>query len=123
MEIVVKLLLFIGKIATLSLKSLLVMWRMMLTMSNQSLIVIWMSLFYCERKTNILECCKLNGVKYNVLYEIAKDVLVVPITTVAYKSTFSFGGRHVGPHRSQIHENLLEALMCTQDWLWAEGMS
>ncbi|XP_038892387.1 uncharacterized protein LOC120081507 [Benincasa hispida] len=32
----------------------------------------------------------------------------------------SIGGRHVGPHRFQIHENLLEALMCTQDWLWME---
>ncbi|KAL0559428.1 hypothetical protein IC582_004038 [Cucumis melo] len=69
---------------------------------------------------NILQWWKLNGVKYNVLYEIAKDVLAVPITTVASESAFSIGGRHVGPHRSQIHENLLEALMCTQDWLWAE---
>ena len=35
---------------------------------------------------NILQWWKLNGVKYNVLYEIAKDVLAVPITTVASES-------------------------------------
>ncbi|TYK23151.1 zinc finger BED domain-containing protein DAYSLEEPER-like [Cucumis melo var. makuwa] len=54
---------------------------------------------------NILQWWKLNGVKYNVLYEIAKDVLAVPITIVASESAFSIGGRHVGPHHSQIHEN------------------
>lgn len=72
---------------------------------------------------DILQWWKLNGVKYPTLYQIAKDVLAVPITTVASESAFSIGGRHVGKHRSQIHSNLLEALMCTQDWLWAEGMS
>ena len=72
---------------------------------------------------NILQLWKLNGVEYNVLYEIAKDVLVVHITIVASESTFNIDDKLVGPHRSQIHENLLEALMCTQNWLWAKGMS
>ena len=36
---------------------------------------------------NILQWWKLNGVKYNILYEIANDVLAVPITTVASEST------------------------------------
>ncbi|KAA0046720.1 GDSL esterase/lipase 7 [Cucumis melo var. makuwa] len=54
------------------------------------------SLLQRTKNFNILQWWKLNGVKYNVLYEIAKDVLVVPITTVAFESAFSIGGRHVG---------------------------
>ncbi|XP_062080798.1 zinc finger BED domain-containing protein DAYSLEEPER-like [Humulus lupulus] len=60
---------------------------------------------------------KVTGLKYPVLNMIAKDIFVVPISTVASESTFSTGGRHVGSHRARLHPSTLEALICTQNWL------
>ena len=40
----------------------------------------------------ILSWWQQNGIKYLVLQEIARDVLAVPLTSVASESTFSSGG-------------------------------
>ena len=68
---------------------------------------------------NILNWWKTNKGKYPILAEIAKDILAIPITTVASESAFSTGGRHLSPHRAKLHPDTLEAIMCTQNWLWA----
>ena len=31
----------------------------------------------------------------------------------------STGGRTLSPHRSRLHPDTLEAIMCSQHWLWA----
>ncbi|KAL8469182.1 hypothetical protein ACS0TY_032129 [Phlomoides rotata] len=49
------------------------------------------------------------------------NVLAIPISTVASESAFSIGGRFISPHRSRLHHDTLEALMCSQDWLWNEA--
>jgi len=51
---------------------------------------------------------------------IARDFLVIPISIVAYESSFSTNGRFLSPHRSRLHLDTLEALMCIQDWLWTD---
>lgn len=61
-----------------------------------------------------------NAHKYPTLQLIARDVLAIPISTVDSESAFSTGGRFVSPHRSKLHHDTLEALMCAQDWLWSE---
>ena len=38
---------------------------------------------------DILWCCKLNGLKYPTLQAIARDILVIHVSTVAQESTFS----------------------------------
>ncbi|KAJ0457893.1 putative HAT dimerization domain, ribonuclease H-like superfamily [Helianthus annuus] len=58
--------------------------------------------------------------KYPMLQRIARDVLAIPITTVASESSFSTSGRLVSPHRSRLHPSTLEALMCAQSWLLNE---
>lgn len=63
---------------------------------------------------------KTNGYKYPTLQRIARDILAVPISTVASESAFSTGGRLVTPHRSRLHPKTLEALMCAQSWLLNE---
>jgi hypothetical protein len=49
---------------------------------------------------NILMWWKVNSTKFPVLAEIARDVLAIPITTVASESVFSIGGRMIDPFRS-----------------------
>lgn len=69
---------------------------------------------------DILCWWKTNGSKYPTLQAIARDVLAIPVSTVASESAFSTGGRFVSPHRSRLHPKTLEALMCAQNWLCAE---
>ena len=69
---------------------------------------------------DILLWWKLNGVKYHVLQTIARDILAIPVSTVASESAFSSSGRLVSPHRNRLHLKMIEALMCAQSWLWSE---
>ena len=62
----------------------------------------------------------MNGVKYPVLQTIARDILAIPVSTVASKSAFSSSGRLVSPHRNRLHPTMIEALMCAKSWLWSE---
>ncbi|KAJ0099068.1 hypothetical protein Patl1_19815 [Pistacia atlantica] len=34
--------------------------------------------------------------------------------------SFSTAGKVVSPHRNRIHSDTLQAVMCSQDWLWAD---
>ncbi|CAN0921159.1 Putative AC9 transposase, partial [Linum grandiflorum] len=47
----------------------------------------------------------------------ARDLLAVPVTSVASKSAFSSGGRLLDPHRSRLHFGTIEALMFTRSWI------
>ena len=60
---------------------------------------------------------KQNAIKYNVLSLIARDVLAVPISTVASESAFSTGGRILDPYRSSLNPKTVNMLVCTQNWL------
>lgn len=51
------------------------------------------------------------------LRKIARDILAIPVSTVASESAFSMGGRVVSPHRSRLHVDTVEALMCMQNWI------
>uniref|UniRef100_A0A2N9ED94 HAT C-terminal dimerisation domain-containing protein n=1 Tax=Fagus sylvatica TaxID=28930 RepID=A0A2N9ED94_FAGSY len=62
---------------------------------------------------------KANGPKYPTLQRIARDILAIPVSTVASESAFSTSGRLLSPHRSKLHPKTVEALMCAQNWLWA----
>ncbi|KAL6221029.1 hypothetical protein ACLB2K_008781 [Fragaria x ananassa] len=46
-----------------------------------------------------------------ILPRVARDVLVILVSTVASESAFSTGGRIVSPHRNRLHSNTLEALV------------
>ncbi|XP_073131615.1 zinc finger BED domain-containing protein RICESLEEPER 3-like [Henckelia pumila] len=68
----------------------------------------------------ILEWWKTNGIKFPTLMRMTRDLLAIPISTVASESAFSRGGILVGLHRSRLHPKTLEALMCIQSWLLNE---
>ena len=69
---------------------------------------------------DILSWWKAEGLKYLTLCMIARDFLAIPISTVASELIFSTSGRMVSAHRSRLHKDTIEALMCSQDWLWNE---
>ncbi|KAF7838952.1 zinc finger BED domain-containing protein RICESLEEPER 2-like [Senna tora] len=58
-----------------------------------------------------------NANKYKILSLIARDVLDVPVSTVASESTFSTGGPVLDVFRSYLSPKMTEALICTQNWL------
>ncbi|KAF7153098.1 hypothetical protein RHSIM_Rhsim01G0156000 [Rhododendron simsii] len=57
--------------------------------------------------------------EYPTLQAIARDVLAVPVSTVASESSFSAGGRVITTNRNRLNPKTFEALMCTQSWLAA----
>ena len=69
---------------------------------------------------DILAWWKSNGPKYPTLQCIARDILAIPVSIVTSESAFSTSGRLLSPHRSKLHAKTVEALMCAQNWLWAE---
>ncbi|GFZ21728.1 hypothetical protein Acr_29g0008900 [Actinidia rufa] len=76
---------------------------------------------YCEGAKNvtfdILAWWKANSSKYLALSQLARDVLAMPISTVASESTFSTGGRILDPFRSSLSPMMVEVLICAQNWL------
>ncbi|KAI8540323.1 hypothetical protein RHMOL_Rhmol09G0253900 [Rhododendron molle] len=75
----------------------------------------------CERKDipdfDVLLWWKNNSNKYPILSQLARDVLAMPVSTVASKSAFSTGGRVLDPFQSSLSPSMVETLVCTQNWL------
>ena len=69
-------------------------------------------------KFDILAWWKGNSSRFPVLACLARDVLAIPISTVASESAFSTGGRVLDDFRTSLTPFMVEALVCTQDWLW-----
>ena len=44
----------------------------------------------------------MHKLKYRVLSMMARDVLAIPISTVASEATFSVGGRVIDPYRASL---------------------
>ncbi|KAK3229912.1 hypothetical protein Dsin_001793 [Dipteronia sinensis] len=66
---------------------------------------------------DILLWWKMQKGRHPILSKIARDVLAIPVSTVASESAFSTGGRTLSSHRSRLHPHTVEALMCTQNWI------
>jgi hypothetical protein len=48
---------------------------------------------------------------------MARDILAIPVSTVASESAFSTGGRVIETFRSSLKQEMTEALICAQQWL------
>jgi hAT family C-terminal dimerisation region len=68
---------------------------------------------------NVLEWWKANCVKFPILNKFARDILCIPITTVASESAFSAGGRVLDDYRSSLTKDMVELLVCRGDWIRA----
>ncbi|KAM3233531.1 hypothetical protein P3L10_018890 [Capsicum annuum] len=52
---------------------------------------------------------------------MARDILAIPISSIASECAFSNGGRVLDSFRSSLTSKLVEALVCLQDWLQSES--
>ena len=51
---------------------------------------------------------------------IARDVLTVPVSTVALEATFSAGGRVVSDKQCNLVSDSIKANICVKDWAIAD---
>jgi hypothetical protein len=73
---------------------------------------------YLEKNTtfDILSFWKGNEFRYPEVAAMAR----ISISTVASESTFSIGGRVIDQYRNSLKPDIIEALVCTRDWLYGE---
>jgi hypothetical protein len=69
---------------------------------------------------DILSYWKGNEFRYPIIAAMARDVLSIPISTFTSESNFSVGGRIIDQYRSLLKPDIVEALVCTRDWLFEE---
>lgn len=66
---------------------------------------------------DILQWWKVQQCRYPILAKMARDILSIPVSTVASESAFSTGGRVLDCFRTSLTPRMVEALVCGQDWL------
>lgn len=70
-----------------------------------------------DDKFDILQWWKINSPRFPILSKMARDILAIPVSTVASESAFSTGGRVLDAFRSSLSSRIVQALVCAQDWL------
>ncbi|KAA8542835.1 hypothetical protein F0562_023987 [Nyssa sinensis] len=81
------------------------------------------SAFICPEgsanKFDIMGWWKANTLKFRILSKMARDILSIPITSVASESIFSAGGRVIDPYRASLFPETVQVLLCGADWVRA----
>ena len=67
---------------------------------------------------DILAFWKSNECRYPDLAAMARDILSIPVSTVASEASFSVGGRVLDQYRSTLKADTVEAIICLRDWLY-----
>nr|KAJ0207743.1 hypothetical protein LSAT_V11C500259970 [Lactuca sativa] len=71
----------------------------------------------CE-DLDVLSFWKAHQYRYPELASMARDILSILVSTVASESAFSNGGRVLDQYRSSLNHDIVEALICSKDWLF-----
>ena len=69
---------------------------------------------------DILLFWKGNEFRYPEVAAMTCDILSIPISTVTSESTFSTSRRVIDQYRSSLKLDIVEALVCTKDWLYGQ---
>ena len=68
-----------------------------------------------EGKFDILKWWRLNAERFPILSKLVRDILAIPISTIALESAFSTSGRVLDSFRSILTLKLVKALIYVQD--------
>lgn len=68
---------------------------------------------------DILNWWRVQQCRYPTLAKMARDMLAIPVSTVASESAFSTGGRVLDSFRTNLTPRMVEALVCSRDWIRA----
>ncbi|CAL1383073.1 unnamed protein product [Linum trigynum] len=71
-----------------------------------------------KQPLDVLVWWKNNESQFPELAHLARDILSIPITTVASESAFSMGGRVLSSWQSSLLPENAEALITTRNWLY-----
>ncbi|PKA61305.1 Putative AC transposase [Apostasia shenzhenica] len=74
-----------------------------------------------KAKLDILAYWKGNQFRYPEVSAMARDFLSIPISTVTLENAFDESGRVLDQHLSALNPDILEAFICTRDWLYGEN--
>ncbi|XP_068483967.1 zinc finger BED domain-containing protein DAYSLEEPER isoform X2 [Phaseolus vulgaris] len=66
---------------------------------------------------DVLGWWKLNKLKYPTLSKMARDILSVPVSTVAPDSVFYSKTKEMDQYRSSLRPETVEAIVCSKDWM------
>ncbi|KAL5576006.1 hypothetical protein UlMin_017705 [Ulmus minor] len=69
---------------------------------------------------DVLTFWKSHQYRYPELAAMARDVLSIPVSTVASEAAFSVGGCVLDQYRSSLKPENVEAIICTRDWLYGD---
>ncbi|KAF5799533.1 putative HAT dimerization domain, ribonuclease H-like superfamily [Helianthus annuus] len=69
----------------------------------------------------VLDFWKAHAYRYPNLCRMARDVLSIPISTVASEACFSVSGRIIDQSRSSLTPQIVESLICSRDWLFGDS--
>ena len=71
-----------------------------------------------EEKIDVLAYWRAHQFQHPELSQMTRDILSIPVSTVASESAFSIDGRVLDQYRSALKPQVVEALVCTRDWLY-----
>ncbi|KAL6272787.1 hypothetical protein ACE6H2_023479 [Prunus campanulata] len=74
-----------------------------------------------DNQFSLLGWWKNNQSLYPIVSLMARDLLIIPASTVASESCFSAGGRVVSEKRASLSPSTIEALICLKDWGLADS--
>ena len=72
---------------------------------------------FSDESFDILVWWWMNDNRYKIVFEMAKDVLAIQVSTVASESAFSTGCRILNLFRSSLSPKMVQALICAKNWL------
>uniref|UniRef100_A0ACD5WR84 Uncharacterized protein n=1 Tax=Avena sativa TaxID=4498 RepID=A0ACD5WR84_AVESA len=69
-----------------------------------------------NENVDILDYWSKSAARYPQLSRMARDILVIPVSSVASESALSLSKKVITPNRSSLKPKTVEALMCLRDW-------
>ena len=75
--------------------------------------------YVCDANVNldVLGWWKGERWRFPILSRMASDVLTIPVTTVAFESTFNVGGRIIDDRHASMSVEMMQMLLCGNDWI------